>query len=102
MVSTPDVRHDPRLGALSAPSRLAEPGERISAEELQLAARNHGLPLEALRFDVTPPGLHYPLTHYDIPAVVPGAFRLVVDGAVANPLSLDLDALRARPHHRRS
>ena len=25
-------------------------------EELPLAARNHGLPLEALRYDVTPPG----------------------------------------------
>ena len=31
----------------------------ISMEELQLAARNHGMPLEALRYDVTPAGLHY-------------------------------------------
>lgn len=41
--------------------------EGISREELQLAARNHGLPLEALRYDVTPAGLHYLLIHYDIP-----------------------------------
>lgn len=27
----------------------------ISREELQLAARNHGMPLEALRYDLTPP-----------------------------------------------
>src|SRR2546426_6992578 len=37
----------------------------ITFDELQLAARNHALPLEALRFDVTPVGLHYLLTHYD-------------------------------------
>ena len=43
----------------------------INEQELQLAARNHGMPLEALRYDVTPPGLHYVLTHYDIPAVDP-------------------------------
>ena len=27
------------------------------------------MPLEALRWDVTPIGLHYLLTHYDIPIV---------------------------------
>lgn len=81
----------------SKPSRVAEADEGISNDELQLAARNHGMPLEALRFDVTPPGLHYLLTHYDIPALDPAAFRLVVDGLVARPMSLDLDAIRARP-----
>ena len=35
----------------------------ISLEELQLAARNHGMPLEALRHEITPLGLHYLLTH---------------------------------------
>jgi hypothetical protein len=40
----------------------------ISLEELQLAARNHGMPLEALRYAITPVGLHYLLIHYDIPA----------------------------------
>ena len=45
--------------------------EGITAEELRLAARNHGLPLEALRHEITPPGLHYLLIHYDIPAVDP-------------------------------
>ena len=41
--------------------------EGISLEELQLAARNHGMPLEALRYPVTPVGLHYLLIHYDVP-----------------------------------
>ncbi|NEK57481.1 sulfite oxidase [Geodermatophilus sabuli] len=77
--------------------RVAEPGEGIGLDELALATRNHGLPLEALRYDVTPPGLHYVLTHYDIPAVDPASWRLTVTGAVDRPLTLDLDALRARP-----
>ena len=48
----------------------------VTMEELQLAARNHGMPLEALRYPVTPAGLHYLLVHYDIPAVEPGDWRL--------------------------
>ena len=69
----------------------------IGLDELRLAARNHGMPLEALRFDVTPAGLHYLLTHYDIPAVDAGAWRLEVRGEIAAPLSLSLDDIRARP-----
>jgi sulfane dehydrogenase subunit SoxC len=69
----------------------------ISREELQLAARNHGMPLEALRFDLTPIGLHYLLTHYDIPHVDPATWRLELGGAVERPLTLSLEDLRARP-----
>ena len=72
---------------VSRPSRIAEPDEGISAEELRLAARNHGMPLEALRYDVTPAGLHYLLIHYDIPDVDPAAHALTIDGAVDRPLS---------------
>jgi sulfane dehydrogenase subunit SoxC len=70
--------------------------EGITPAELRLAARNHGLPLEALRYDITPAGLHYLLIHYDIPPVDAAAFRLAVGGAVERPLSLSLDDLRAR------
>jgi DMSO/TMAO reductase YedYZ molybdopterin-dependent catalytic subunit len=69
----------------------------ISLEELQLAARNHGMPLEALRHELTPPGLHYLLVHYDIPAVDPAAWRLGVGGRVERELELSLEDLRARP-----
>src|SRR4051794_27361774 len=69
----------------------------ISAEELQLAARNHGMPLEALRHPVTPLGLHYLLVHYDIPVVDPASWRLSVDGLVDAPAAFSLDALRALP-----
>ncbi len=71
----------------------------ISLEELQLAARNHGMPLEALRESITPIGLHYLLIHYDIPKVDARAWRLTVDGHVARELSLSLDELRALPAH---
>ena len=64
----------------------------ITAEELQLAARNHGMPLEALRHDLTPLGLHYLLVHYDIPYVDPATYRLDVDGT-----SLTLDEIKALP-----
>ena len=71
--------------------------EGISIEELQLATRNHGMPLEALRYPVTPIGLHYLLTHYDIPLIDLASFRLRVGGLVANALELSLDDLRAMP-----
>ena len=66
----------------------------ISLEELQLAARNHGLPLESLRHELTPPGLHYLLVHYDIPVVDPASWRLTVRGE--RELDLSLDDLLAR------
>jgi DMSO/TMAO reductase YedYZ molybdopterin-dependent catalytic subunit len=69
----------------------------ISLDELRLAARNHAMPLEALRYPVTPVGLHYLLIHFDIPAVDATAYRLEVDGLVGSPLSLSLDELRERP-----
>ena len=40
---------------VSTPSRVAEPDEGITLEELALASRNHAMPLEAMRYDVTPP-----------------------------------------------
>ena len=69
----------------------------LTLEELQLAARNHALPLEVLRHELTPPGLHYILTHYDIPDVDAADWRLTVTGRVRRELTLDLDGLRDRP-----
>ena len=69
--------------------------EGISLEELQLAARNHGMPLEALRYPVTPVGLHYLLTHYDVPEVDAASWSLRVRGE--RELSLGPDELHARP-----
>jgi DMSO/TMAO reductase YedYZ molybdopterin-dependent catalytic subunit len=85
------------LDQFSQPGRVADPDEAISDEELGLAARNHGIPLEALRYEVTPPGLHYLLIHYDIPALDPREWRLRVGGLVERPTELGLEELRALP-----
>lgn len=80
----------------SAGPVYGEPGQ-LTVEELQLATRNHGLPLEALRYPLTPAGLHYLLIHYDVPAVDEASWSLEVGGAVNRPLRLSLDEVRARP-----
>lgn len=71
--------------------------EGISLDELGLAARNHATPLEALRWDVTPVGMHYLLTHFDIPDVDVATWRLEVSGLVESEASLSLGEIRARP-----
>jgi len=71
--------------------------EDISIEELRLAARNHALPLEALRYPITPAGLHYLLIHFDIPEVDGNSWRCDVDGEVERPTFWSLDELLARP-----
>lgn len=73
------------------------PGEVFYREEIQLALRNRGMPLEALRYPVTPVGMHYLLTHFDIPAVDERQWRLEVAGLVARPLSLSLADILRRP-----
>jgi len=85
--------------SVSAPARIAEPDEGLTFDELALAARNHAMPLEAMRYDVTPPGLHYVLVHYDIPMLDAGEWRLTIGGCVSNPITLDLQTLRAMPRH---
>ncbi|MFG2981293.1 sulfite oxidase [Streptomyces sp. NPDC048258] len=87
----------PSLSDVSSPGRVADAGEGIGVEELALAARNHGMPLEALRYEVTPAGLHYVLVHYDIPVANDDEWRLTVGGTVRTPLRLGLAALRALP-----
>jgi DMSO/TMAO reductase YedYZ molybdopterin-dependent catalytic subunit len=85
------------LASVSRPARVADSDEGVSSEELQLATRNAGMPLEALHYDVTPAGLHYLLIHFDIPILDATAFTLVVDGTVRTPLRLTLADLQARP-----
>ncbi|TMA62873.1 MAG: sulfite oxidase [Deltaproteobacteria bacterium] len=77
-------------------SGLAQ-SEGLYKEELQLALRNSGMPLEALRYPITPTGLHYLLIHYDIPAVTADQWRLKIAGRVATPLNLTLEEIKKRP-----
>jgi sulfane dehydrogenase subunit SoxC len=69
----------------------------FSREEVGLALRNPGMPLEGLRYPITPIGMHYLLIHFDIPHLDPATYRLLVTGLVDNPLELSLEDLRSRP-----
>jgi DMSO/TMAO reductase YedYZ molybdopterin-dependent catalytic subunit len=69
----------------------------FTREEVALALRNPGMPLEALRRPITPIGMHYVLIHFDVPQVDAATFELVVDGRVRAPAALTLEDLRARP-----
>lgn len=82
---------------LPPPTPRLAASEAITPNELALAIRNHGMPLEALRWDITPLGLHYLLIHYDIPEVDPDTWALEVTGRVERPVRLTLADLRARP-----
>ncbi len=69
----------------------------LTFDELGLATRNKGMPLEGLRWDVTPVGMHYLLVHFDIPAIDAATWRLRVGGNVARPLELSLEDIKRRP-----
>ncbi len=93
MTTTSDPLQLPRIGDDNG----LEPDWGIYPEELQLAFRNHSILLEGLRYDRTPTGMHYTLTHYDVPYVDAAALRLQVDGEVRRPLTLSLSDLQRRP-----
>ena len=73
------------------------PGDTFYKEEIQLALRNRGMPLEGLRYPITPTGMHYLLVHFDIPEVNLKEWRMKVGGLVSKPMSLTLEDLKARP-----
>jgi sulfane dehydrogenase subunit SoxC len=71
-------------------------GPEFTREEVGLALRNPGMPLEALRRPITPVGMHYVLIHFDVPDIDAATYELAVDGRVRTTLDLTLDDLRAR------
>jgi DMSO/TMAO reductase YedYZ molybdopterin-dependent catalytic subunit len=82
---------------LSIKGRQMAEDERFTFEELQLAFRNRGMPLKALRYDITPSGLHYLLSHFDICDLDAATWRLEVSGLVERNLSLSLEELKQLP-----
>jgi len=80
----PEIRRPPIVG-------------RYTQEELALASRNSGMPLEALRYDVTPAGLHYLLIHFDIPAADAASWRLRIEGLVSTPRAYGVAELQRMP-----
>lgn len=83
--------------ATSLPAGALINSRELTPDELQLAVRNHSMPLEALHYDVTPIGLHYLLIHFDIPVVDASAYRLKIGGRVRKPLELTLEEIERRP-----
>jgi DMSO/TMAO reductase YedYZ molybdopterin-dependent catalytic subunit len=69
----------------------------ISIDELRLATRNHGMPLEALRYDLTPLGLHYLLIHFDIPDTDATGWTVEIGGDVEHPGSIPFEEIVASP-----
>lgn len=82
---------------MNTPTRRTPVVGRFQPEEVALANRNSGMPLEALRYDVTPVGMHYLLIHFDIPEGDADTWVLEIGGLVQRPLRLGLADLRALP-----
>jgi sulfane dehydrogenase subunit SoxC len=91
------MQSETRAGVVAAAHSLEPTEGPLVPEELQLAFRNRGMPLETMREDLTPTGLHYLVTHWDIPFMEPGSWRLSIGGRVRRPLELTLEEIRARP-----
>src|SRR5438874_12594479 len=85
-----------RFPTIGDDSGLAQT-DSLYKEELQLALRNNGMPLEGLRYPITPTGMHYLLLHYDIPEANATDWRLKVGGLVSKPLNLTLEEIKKRP-----
>src|SRR4051812_32138369 len=72
---------------------------RAALQMINPAPYNAEAPPEALAGEITPTSLHYVRSNFALP-VHDGT--LEVTGAVANPLTLTLDDLRAMPAHERT
>lgn len=46
------------------------------------------MPLEGLRYPIIPIGMHYLLTHFDIPLIDPATYELPIGSRVRNPLKV--------------
>jgi len=76
---------------------IAPARESFGRTEVELAFRNHGGFIEALKSDITPTGMHYLLVHYDVPLLDAATHTLHVEGHVRNKLTLSLDDLKRMP-----
>lgn len=81
----------------NCPEDGISPDGKFFGEEVRLANRNRGMPLEGLRYDTTPTGMHYLLVHFDIPKTEAEGWTLQVGGLVERPLTVSLDEIKSRP-----
>src|SRR5215216_5207103 len=78
-------------------TEFATSQEEFTRQEVKSALRNAGMPLEGLRYPITPIGMHFHLIHFDIPSIDPNTYELPIEGRVRRPLRLTLDDIKARP-----
>jgi sulfane dehydrogenase subunit SoxC len=78
-------------------TEFATSQEEFTREEVKFALRNAGMPLEGLRYPITPIGMHFHLIHFDIPSIELNTYELIIEGRVRRPLRLTLDDIKARP-----
>ncbi len=71
----------------------------FTPEEVGLAGRNSGLMLEGLRYDVTPAGMHYLLSHFDVPYADAAGWGVELAGTVQNPRRISLTEIQGLPSH---
>ena len=91
--------------AQSRPARFRTVGDgsgvdrsgTFTPEEVALALRNRGMPLEGLRYPITPAGIHYLLIHFDIPEMDAASHRLRIGGLVEREMTLTLNEIKGRP-----
>jgi DMSO/TMAO reductase YedYZ molybdopterin-dependent catalytic subunit len=84
--------------SIARPAQRSHTAGDFAREEVGLANRNSGLPLEALRYDVTPVGMHFLLTHFDVPFVASAQdWHVEIAGRVRTPLSLSLADIQQFP-----
>lgn len=88
---------------------ILNPGPRqhaaggFSESEVRLANRNSGIHLEMLRHDVTPIGMHYLLSHFDVPYVEDEqSWSLELNGLLGKPGKFGLRELRELPFQERT
>jgi len=93
----------PGVAQAAAQAFPSRPGEEVLTWLDQPAANpvpqivGPQLQWERLRSFLTPVDQFFTVAHYGQPAVDAGAWRLEVGGLVGRPMTLTLDALRARP-----
>src|SRR5215213_6672402 len=78
-------------------NEFATSREEFTRQEVKSALRNAGMPLEGLRYPITPIGMHFHLIHFDIPSIDLNTYELIIEGRVRHPLRLTLDDIKARP-----
>jgi len=69
----------------------------FSDPEVRLANRNSGLLLETLALDITPIGLHYLLTHFDVPLLNADEHCLEFTGEFEAPYTMTMAQIKAMP-----